>query len=362
MDNDFELLYNEIESNINESIKFLNFDTIINIHEKINYAKRLKNNYENKKSNIRKIKINEKINNFIEKETIPIELYFDYNKEIFKIEKSNMNYKELEKIDDFVIEDTKKKCLICKTIKIFTNEFPNLVKYQTLQDIDLFELEKKLLLPERLKEYLDIIQEHLLKIQIFNEKNLDLIIGKIFDYIIEKIYDKIFPKEYEIDDKIFRQSIVLSWIEPKHFSQNKNNYKFDGFLPDVNNYLKKMEKIKLPWKKFSYMSKIFESIRNLVKFNGEDILPGVDDQMPILNYALIKARPLRIYSNCKFMELFIGDRKNKKEESELIQLLSICDFICNMSYTKINNVTKEEYELKCKEEANNDNNFDIKNN
>ena len=362
MDNDFELLYNEIESNINESIKFLNFDTIINIHEKINYAKRLKNNYENKKSNIRKIKINEKINNFIEKETIPIELYFDYNKEIFKIEKSNMNYKELEKIDDFVIEDTKKKCLICKTIKIFTNEFPNLVKYQTLQDIDLFELEKKLLLPQRLKEYLDIIQEHLLKIQIFNEKNLDLIIGKIFDYIIEKIYDKIFPKEYEIDDKIFRQSIVLSWIEPKHFSQNKNNYKFDGFLPDVNNYLKKMEKIKLPWKKFSYMSKIFESIRNLVKFNGEDILPGVDDQMPILNYALIKARPLRIYSNCKFMELFIGDRKNKKEESELIQLLSICDFICNMSYTKINNVTKEEYELKCKEEANNDNNFDIKNN
>ena len=110
------------------------------------------------------------------------------------------------------------------------------------------------------------------------------------------------------------------------------------------------------------MSKIFESIRNLVKFNGEDILPGVDDQMPILNYALIKARPLRIYSNCKFMELFIGDRKNKKEESELIQLLSICDFICNMSYTKINNVTKEEYALKCKEEANNDNNFDIKNN
>ena len=361
-DNDFELLYNEIENNINESIKFLDFDTIINIHEKINYAKRLKNNYENKKSNIRKIKINEKINNVIEKETIPIELYFDYNKGTLKFEKYNMNYKELELIDDFVIENTKKKSLICKTIKIFTNEFPDLSKYQAWQDIDLFELEKKLLLPEKLKEYLNIIQEHLIKIKMFNEKNLDLVIGKIFDYIIEKIYDKIFPKEYELDDKIFRQSIVLTWIEPKHFSQDKNNYMFNGFLPDVNNYLKKMEKIKLPRKKFSYMSKIFESIRNLAKFNGEDVLPGVDDQMPILNYALIKARPLRIYSNCKFMELFIGDKRNKKEESELIQLLSICDFICNMSYEKINNVSKEEYELKCKEEANNDNNFDIKKN
>ena len=186
-----------------------------------------------------------------------------------------------------------------------------------------------------------------------------MVIGKIFDYIIEKIYDKIFPKEYEIDDKIFRQSVVLTWIEPKHFSQDKNNYMFDGFLPDVNNYLKKMEKIKLPRKKFSYISKIFESIRNLCKFNGEEVPPGIDDQMPILNYALIKTRPLRIYSNCKFMELFI-DKKNKKEESELIQLLSICDFICNMSYEKINNVTKEEYELKCKEEANNDNNFESK--
>ena len=354
IDKDFESLYNEIENNINEAIKFLSFDTIINIHEKINYAKRLKNNYENLKSNIRTIKINEKISNIIEKETIPIELYFDYNKSILKFEKSNINNKELELVDDFVIEDTKKKCLICKTIKIFTNEFPNLSKYQSMRGFDLFELEKKLLLPEKLKVYLDIIQEHLLKIQLFNEKNLDLIIGKIFDYIIEKIYDKIFPKEYERDDEIFRQTVVLTWIEPKHFSQDKNNYMFDGFLPDVNNYLKKMEKIKLPRKKFGYMSKIFESIRNLVKFNGEDVLPGVDDQMPILNYALIKARPLRIYSNCKFMELFIGDKKNKKEESELIQLLSICDFICNMSYEKINNVTKEEYELKCKEEANND--------
>ena len=102
------------------------------------------------------------------------------------------------------------------------------------------------------------------------------------------------------------------------------------------------------------MSKIFELIRNLVKFNGGDIMTGVDDQMPILNYALIKARPLRIYSNCKFMELFLGDRKNKKEDSELIQLLSLCDYICNMSYSKLINVSKEEYNLKCKEAANND--------
>ena len=144
---------------------------------------------------------------------------------------------------------------------------------------------------------------------------------------------------------------MLNWIEPKHFIQDKKNYCFDGFLPDVNIFLKKLETQKCPAKKFSYMSKIFESIRNLVKFNGGDTMTGVDDQMPILNYALIKAHPLRIYSNCKYMELFLGERKNKKEDSELIQLLSLCDFICNMSYSKLINVSKEEYNNKCLESA-----------
>lgn len=353
-DNDYELLYNEIENDINESIKMLNFDTISVIHEKINYAKRLKNNYEKKKKSIKKIKLNEKISKIIEKEAIPIAFYFDYSKNLFKIETSNINYKELQCMDDFVIEDTKKKCMICKTIKIFTNEFPDLTKYQSFQDIDLFELEKKLSIPERLEEYLDIIKMHVTKKQIFDEKNLDIIMDKIYDYIFGKLYDKIFPKENEIDDKIFRQCVILTWIRPENFIENKTNYVFDGFLPDVNDYLKHLEKLKSPRKKFNYMSKIYESIRNLVKFNGDNIMAGVDDQMPILNYALIKARPLRIFSNCKFMELYIGNKKNKKEDNELIQLLSICHHIYNMSYSKLLNVTKEEYDLNCQESAKND--------
>ena len=140
-----------------------------------------------KKKSIKKIKLNEKINKIIEKEAIPITFYFDYNKNLFKIEKANINYKELQFMDDFVIEDTKKKCMICKTIKIFTNEFPDLTKYQSYQDIDLFELEKKLSIPERLEEYLDIIKEDVTKKQIFNEKNLDMIMDKIYDYIFGKI-------------------------------------------------------------------------------------------------------------------------------------------------------------------------------
>ena len=34
----------------------------------------------------------------------------------------------------------------------------------------------------------------------------------------------------------------------------------------------------------------------VVKFNGENKDIGVDDQLPILNYAFIKAHPLNIYT------------------------------------------------------------------
>ena len=354
INNDYALLYDEIERDINNSINSLNFNTICIVHENLNYAKRQKNNYEKKKKSLKKVKLNDKINNIIERISIPVAIYFDYDKKHLKIEKANVNIKQLQSTDDQVIIDNKKKCKVCKTIKIFTNEFPNLTKYQIYQDINLFELEKNLNLPEKLQVYFDIIKEHLQKTKILNEKNLNLIGNSLYDYILVKIYDKIFPKEDNIDDKIFSQTIMLNWIEPKHFIQDKKNYCFDGFLPDVNNFLKKLEKQKCPAKKFCYMSKIFESIRNLVKFNGGDTMTGVDDQMPILNYALIKAQPLRIYSNCKYMELFLGERKNKKEDSELIQLLSLCDFIYNMSYSKLINVSKEEYDCKCQEAAKND--------
>ena len=363
IENDYELLLDEIEDNIKNEIELLNFDIISNIHEKINYAKRLKNIFEKKKTSLHKVKLNDKANNIIEKISIPIALHFNYKNKILKIEKANVDNRRLQLLDDLVIEDTKKKCMICKTIKIFTNEFPNLTKYQSWQDVDLFELAKTLALPDKLQEYFNIIKEHLQKNKLMNENNLNSISSIIYDYIQGKLYDKIFPKEYKIDDQIFRQCVLLSWIEPKHFINDKKNYIFDGFLPDVNFYLKKLEKYKSPRKKFSYMSKIFESIQNLVKFNGGgDEMTGVDDQMPILNYALIKARPLRIYSNCKYMELFLGDRKNKKEDSELIQLLSLCDYICNISYSKLINVTKEEYNDKCNKAAKTDDFKNKKNN
>ena len=100
------------------------------------------------------------------------------------------------------------------------------------------------------------------------------------------------------------------------------------------------------------MSNIFTSISNLVKFNNEgtdDI--GVDDQMPILNYSLIRAKPVRIYSICRFLELYIGDLKNKAEGSQLTQLLGICERVIEINSGFLINVTDQEFQTRCTESS-----------
>ena len=89
------------------------------------------------------------------------------------------------------------------------------------------------------------------------------------------------------------------------------------------------------------------SISKVVKFNGGDENTGVDDQMPILNYAFIKAQPSRIYSNSRLMELYLGDLNSKEEGSQLMQLIALCNFIVNINYKNLYNVTKEEFTRNC---------------
>ena len=126
---------------------------------------------------------------------------------------------------------------------------------------------------------------------------------------MSKIYDKIFPKKpYAQDNNLFRQSVRLSWTEPKHFIKYKS-MDFGNFISDFSNYLKLIDIEKSPRKKLLNMNKIFNSIENLLKFNDEIDFDAIDNQIPILNYSIIKAQPLRLFSNITFMELYIGEKK-----------------------------------------------------
>ena len=349
---DCKELYDQIENDINNSIKELDFEALSVCLGKVKFAKRVKFNYDRTSKFILNIDLNEKVQSIIEKEIIPVEIHFKYNKkekEFIIEEKSPTKEMQLNLLDNIFDEQKTQKKNICKTIKSFTKKFPDLVKCQQLYDRTLVNMEEEMKITEKLTLYFDIIKRHIEKNQkVSDENEMKEINNKIYDYVMEKIYEKIYPIEPDPNDyQIFRRCVLLSWAEPKHFIAKKTNYVFDSFLPDVIAFFAKMDKEKSPRKKFIYMQKIFGAINDVLRFNGGDGQTGVDDQMPILNYAFIKARPEHISSNCKFMNLFIGKNRNRFEGSQLTQLSGICEHVVNLTSKQLNGVTEEEFKEKC---------------
>ena len=350
LENDFDKLFRQIESSLNVSIKDLDFEALSDLLGKVKFVKRGQNYYINTIKSLVDSSINEKVQYIIEKEPISVDLLFRYNNKYkeLKIEKSSKKEMQLQYLDNMIFEEDSQKNIFCRTIKAFAKKFPNLSNYQTLKDISILDLERELKLTKKINGYFSIVREYLSNTQnIKNESTFNQIYNRIYDYVMEKLYDKLIKKDPEPkDNEIYNQCVVLSWTEPKHFMDGKVNYVFDSFLPDVINYFKQIDIQKSPRQKFIYMHKIFASIENVVKFNGGKEL-GEDDALPIFNYAFIKAQPPHMCSNCNYMDLFLGERKNGENSKNLTELRAACNFVTEINYTKLNGVTEEQYKKRC---------------
>ena len=346
--NDCEELYNEMERDINESIKKLDFEALSFIMGKLKFASRSKIYYQKSLELLEDIKSNEKIREIISTQFIPVEIKFEYDNNdnsYFKIEESKFKEKDKDNEEKKMKYEKSNKVKLSVYIETFPKKFPNLVKYQEMQDADIFEIQESLKFPEQIAKYFDLIREKLKK---DNIPNLDSIMEKIYDYLMGKLYDKIYPIEpSEEDNKIFQKSVLLSWTQPKHFLKTKKEFVFGSFENDVLEYFKLLDADKSPRKKLIDMDGVFNSIGFLLRFNGKGPDTGVDDQIPILNYAFIKAQALRMSSNVKFMELYIGDKKSKKEGSQLTQFRGICEMIPKIQHTDINDVDVKEFNKRC---------------
>lgn len=345
---DCEELYNEMERDINESIKKLDFEALSFIMGKLKFASRSKIYYQKSLELLEDIKSNEKIREIISTQFIPVEIKFEYDNNdnsYFKIEESKFKEKDKDNEEKKMKYEKSNKVKLSVYIETFPKKFPNLVKYQEMQDADIFEIQESLKFPEQIAKYFDLIREKLKK---DNIPNLDSIMEKIYDYLMGKLYDKIYPIEpSEEDNKIFQKSVLLSWTQPKHFLKTKKEFVFGSFENDVLGYFKLLDEDKSPRKKLIDMDGVFNSIGFLLRFNGKGPDTGVDDQIPILNYAFIKAQALRMSSNVKFMELYIGDKKSKKEGSQLTQFRGICEMIPKIQHTDINDVDFKEFNKRC---------------
>ena len=345
--NDYEKLFSELTEELNESIKTCNFEYMSMFLEEMKFGNRNKAYYEKMKSIYMDIELNNKANSIIENGLINITLFYKKGKNPeFMIYQEGLKERQIEFLDSVNFDNSYRGDL-CKTIDQFTKIFPDLNKSVELNDLEdkisLFQYQLNLDVPNKLGTFFNLITTHLKK-KIKNENELKIINDKIYDYVMSRIYDKIYPKGRNIQDVIILQKACkLNWLEPENVIKGEAQYDFDYVLPDINEYFKKIRLEKSPRKKIINLDNIFLAINRLLKFNKGDGQFGVDDQLPLLTYCFIKARPWKIFTDSNFMKLYIGTKKNKAQDNQLSQLLSICDIVKLAEYTSFNNVKLKEF-------------------
>ena len=336
VDNNYEKLLDELETDINNSIKELDFEFLSEIIDHIREIEKNKFHYQNVKNIITDIDLNRLVYKIAETENIPIHLEFkDAELEIRQVIKKRKEKKKIHKMKEENIN-------ICSNIKQFLKKFPDLTIYETMQDEDMIELMQKMNLPAKLDIYFNVIKEYL-----NGKKNNNILFLKIYDYIMEQLYDKLFPKDIcKKDININRNCIRLTWVKPTDMIKFRKDYILDYYLPDAIDYFQKINEEKSPRKKFLCIKEIYNCIYNLGIFN-DDKIEGADDELSLLNYTFIKANPESIYNNCRYMDLFIGKQKSKIEGNQLSKMMLLCDSIEKFSIKNLINITEKEYNEKC---------------
>lgn len=347
IENDYEKLFDELENDIKNSLKEINYDELDKF---IDYSKETEREilcYENIIKIINDIDLNKLANDIIE------------NKEIFfKSKSEDESCQFLKKIVKKKNSDFSKLFYKMKkglhtnyyynSIDIFINNFPNIADIQSKTNPDdIFKLLKINKVFEIINNYLKLIKTHLKNYKNVNETNLNEVYNKIYDYIMEKLHCKLFPNiPLSNDMKIFQKCFKHLWIEYKYLVKEKKNYIFDNFLPDSINYLKQFENEKSPRKKIISLEKLFKCIYDLGRFNGDKI-EGLDNVFPLFIYIFIKSKPERAASNYNYMEIFLQNKTAGKGFLYLSQIKAVCEKIIEMDYKKLYNITESDYNQNC---------------
>ena len=346
--NDCEELYKEIEQDINNSLEQLDFIKLSVILEKLEFAERGKIFYKENKQFLMDIKLKEEVKEIIYKKFIPVSIKLSWNEEdngTFEIEPADFKIEDKNnqnKINNY--QDLNNK-ILALTIDDFTKKFPSLIVYEEYQDADLLMIQEKLKFAEKFDYYFKYIfsQIKLKNENIQNENHMNKIKEIIFDFVMDKIYDKIFPLELNRkDNKIYQNSIRLSWVKPCHFLGNKKQYVFGSFLNDFNYYFKLLLSEKSTRKKLINLDKIIDNISFFYKFNDNNDI-GVDNIISILTFAIIKEHPLCVDSNIKYMKIYSKLGNFFKEGNKFEEFEGAAEIIANIKYSYLKGITEKEF-------------------
>ena len=337
-ENNYKLFFDSFFDEISSSINNYDFELLSPFLDKLKNIKKNKNIYLINQEKYKHIFIHSKLRNFIDNEQIEVEIKFKYNEneKYFSISKKEKTYKKLN--------DKKDTVIICHTIPDFFRKFPNLSKLQLKKEVDLLNLKYELNIKSSLLDYFHIVKEHL--VTKFNKQEIKIVYPKIKKRIFVKLYNKIFPKEADDDDLTFHyKCLCLSWIQPKHLNNQIYIYN-DNFINIISNLFNQMNIEKSYSGKLEIIEKIFNIINNILKINKGDNY-STDDIAPICEYALIKAKPERLSSNLKFIEIMMSENSSNLSKMHFDSLKTHMITIKNCNYNHFYGIEEEEYNQNC---------------
>ena len=329
--NNIENIFNDLESELIMTINKYDFNRIGQITDTVDNMIKYKIYYQKAKQLTLDINLNQIIRQIISNEEIPVILIYD---------KKTITLKNLENKNKKDSRDSYSGNNICYTIEDFVNEFPDLTTSE-----DVFQAISNLNVCGLIDTYCQIICNHVKEMKVARNKiEINTINDKIYDYIMEKLYLKLFPKiQTKKDIQINKKISKIQWIEIQNITENKYNFNLDEFLPIIVHYFGQLDKEKSPRKKLLSIDHIFSSIYQLATFNNKKGDDGVDFSLPIVFYALVKAKPTKIDSDCKYIQLF-----SKKDNIQLTQLLSSCEKAYNFSFEDVIDVNESDYYENCR--------------
>ena len=341
-------IYNELDKDINESIKDIDLGVFTNIFEILKFNNKYEANIKKYFEIIKDYEENNQVRKIVKEYFIPVDIIFNFidnEKSKFEIKESLFKEKEKEREDKIKKYEKSNKVKLCINIEEFTKRFPDIIKYQSsVANNDILSFEEKIGIPTELNKYMDKIKE---KLTANNINNLDVIIDKIYDYIMEKIYDKCLPNEpNNYEKEIFIKCMSLNWVEQHHLTFIKEELFLGNSEKDISNYIKLFQQEKSIRKKLMIFEKINNSLILLVKYGKtpqKNLEIGVDDIIPILTYLVIKAKPVIFYSNLRFIEIYKGDIKNKKIDVQFTWWKIAYEGVNNMNHKDFKDITPEEF-------------------
>ena len=340
--NDFQLLYDELLEEENEKLielKNITSKIITKNNINLNCAEDLINKINFSLEDILEEKKCTKLEKFIDTEEIKICILTSKDSiTIQDINKCQINNEHHNGTD----KNIPKEKLLCHThyIKDFINKFsynsweekerpsPSRITWEEIRkgtrDYKIYKT---------FKDYLEIIKKKIKEPN--NNKNLfsditdyNEIVEKVEDYIYRQIYKYIFQTKtpLRIDKDFYEKTQKFGWITPNMFDVKNISIKQ---LDYTIKCIERLEDSISVNDKLNCIREAHASLNNAIKFsNGNESDAGQDEITPIFQYIIIKAQPMRIFSNINYIKTFLDESELSGSKGFLItQIESATSYI-----------------------------------